>query len=147
MHIFAYFACFVKPIAVVSAIIPKLILLAIVLGTVNTVIDKRSEQREVNLKRKLLNATKNLQRLRAAARPPPPPTPAALMRQLITAVAPLRTYVRQGGQGASCNICLEPFEEGAVVRQLKCTHIFHTDCIDEWLHKSFTCGYCRQALF
>ena len=74
------------------------------------------------------------------------PSPAALLRQLITSVAPSWAYVRQGRQAESCSICSQSLRKGAVVRRLKCGHIFHAQCIDEWLKKSFTCGYCRQTL-
>ena len=75
------------------------------------------------------------------------PSPAALLRQLITSVAPSWAYVRQGRQAESCSICSQSLRKGAVVRKLKCKHVFHAECIDEWLKKSFTCGFCRQALF
>ncbi|KAJ3198715.1 hypothetical protein HK099_003488, partial [Clydaea vesicula] len=38
----------------------------------------------------------------------------------------------------SCVICLESFNEGDSIRELKvCTHIFHKDCIDEWFSSKF----------
>ena len=81
-----------------------------------------------------------------AVRPPSATSPAALLRQLISSVVPSWAYVRQGRQAESCSICSQSLRKGTVVRQLKCGHIFHAQCIDEWLKKSFTCGYCRQAL-
>ena len=94
---------------------------------------------------KLRKATDELLRMRAAARPQPAPTPEALFWQLITAAAPLGAFDGQGG--SCCSICLEPFFKGAAVRQLKCGHLFHALCCDQWFGKSLTCGFCRQALF
>jgi hypothetical protein len=49
-----------------------------------------------------------------------------------------------------CNICLEDFKENDIVNddskliQLKCNHIYHKDCIGEWLTKQSTkCPSCR----
>ena len=81
----------------------------------------------------------------SAVRPPSAPSPAALLRQLISSVAPSWAHVRQGA-AESCNICSQLLRKGAAVRRLTCGHVFHAKCIDEWLKKSFTCGYCRQAL-
>ena len=92
------------------------------------------------------NAKVHLTGYYEAVRPPSAPSPAALLRQLISSVAPSWVYVRQGRQAESCSICSQSLQKGAVVRKLKCGHIFHAECIDEWLKKSFTCGYCRQAL-
>ena len=108
--------------------------------------DLCAKERKVEaLKRKLRKATDELLRMRAAARPQPAPTPEALFWQLITAAAPLGAFDGQGG--SCCSICLEPFFKGAAVRQLKCGHLFHALCCDQWFGKSLTCGFCRQALF
>jgi len=44
-----------------------------------------------------------------------------------------------------CTICRENFEQDSIVTKLPCKHIFHKDCIGEWLknyhHK---CPVCRQ---
>ncbi len=47
-----------------------------------------------------------------------------------------------------CPICLEAFRVNDCVawslRLKTCTHVFHTDCIQEWLGKSqFDCPCCR----
>ncbi|CAE5967951.1 unnamed protein product [Arabidopsis arenosa] len=48
---------------------------------------------------------------------------------------------------SSCSICLQDWEEGEVGRKLeRCGHIFHMNCIDEWLLRQETCPICRDHL-
>lgn len=49
-----------------------------------------------------------------------------------------------------CAICLEAFEKGdrvALSRNKSCSHIFHVDCITQWLMKHNDCPCCRLAMF
>ena len=45
----------------------------------------------------------------------------------------------------SCCICLTEFQDDDAVTELKCfeNHIFHSDCIVDWLKKNQTCPICR----
>ncbi|XWS74367.1 hypothetical protein CRYUN_Cryun02cG0209100 [Craigia yunnanensis] len=46
--------------------------------------------------------------------------------------------------GLECVICLSPFEDNDVGRNLpKCGHGFHVDCIDMWLQSHSNCPICR----
>ncbi|CAM0910137.1 unnamed protein product [Alopecurus aequalis] len=46
-----------------------------------------------------------------------------------------------------CPVCLEGVHGGEMVRQLPaCTHIFHVECIDMWLHSHRTCPMCRCVI-
>ena len=46
-----------------------------------------------------------------------------------------------------CSICLEPYQERDKIVQLTCNHIFHNDCIREWLqNKQNNCPLCRLPL-
>ncbi|CAJ0949157.1 unnamed protein product, partial [Mesorhabditis belari] len=42
-----------------------------------------------------------------------------------------------------CTVCLMEFETGEGVRKLRCTHLFHVDCIDKWLVYNKKCPVCR----
>lgn len=43
-----------------------------------------------------------------------------------------------------CNICLDELNKEDSLVKLKCNHIYHTDCIKEWLTKQSTkCPNCR----
>ncbi|XP_028309016.1 RING finger protein 11a [Gouania willdenowi] len=56
------------------------------------------------------------------------------------------------GSGASekkvreCVICMIDFEYGDPVRFLPCLHIYHVECIDPWLMRSFTCPSCMEPV-
>lgn len=46
-----------------------------------------------------------------------------------------------------CRVCLSEFEEGDKLRNLKCKHAFHRDCLDKWLQQSCaTCPLCRTKV-
>jgi hypothetical protein len=49
-----------------------------------------------------------------------------------------------------CSICYSNYEncsEETTPVNLKCNHIFHDNCIKEWLKKSGTCPICRTNIF
>lgn len=45
-----------------------------------------------------------------------------------------------------CSICLDTIPGGLYVSRLSCLHIFHDDCIKEWLSRSHYCPLCRFQL-
>lgn len=42
-----------------------------------------------------------------------------------------------------CTICLCEFENGEDVRRLPCMHLFHINCVDQWLVTNTKCPICR----
>lgn len=47
----------------------------------------------------------------------------------------------------SCAICLENFDSSSEVKQLPtCHHIFHTNCLTEWLLRHGNCPMCRATI-
>ncbi|XP_057338956.1 E3 ubiquitin-protein ligase arkadia isoform X1 [Microplitis mediator] len=42
-----------------------------------------------------------------------------------------------------CTICLSEFEDFESVRRLPCMHLFHIDCVDQWLCTNKRCPICR----
>lgn len=42
-----------------------------------------------------------------------------------------------------CTICLSEFEDNEDVRRLPCMHLFHVECVDQWLTTNKRCPICR----
>lgn len=45
-----------------------------------------------------------------------------------------------------CIICMEEFKRREKVKALPCGHIFHHNCIKEWLLKEKTCPFCKSEI-
>lgn len=45
-----------------------------------------------------------------------------------------------------CVICMLDFVTGDPIRFLPCMHIYHMECIDDWLMRSFTCPSCMEPV-
>ena len=45
-----------------------------------------------------------------------------------------------------CVICMVEYVNGDCLRFLPCMHAYHTECIDDWLMRSFTCPSCMEPV-
>jgi hypothetical protein len=54
--------------------------------------------------------------------------------------------VRQHDLQTDCVICSEKFGSGKDIRILKCSHYFHTSCIEKWQLTANTCPVCKQVI-
>jgi E3 ubiquitin-protein ligase RHA2 len=46
-----------------------------------------------------------------------------------------------------CAVCLRKIGKGEVTRVLRCEHVFHKDCIDQWVSLiNPTCPLCRKPV-
>ncbi|XP_019968869.1 RING finger protein 11-like [Paralichthys olivaceus] len=72
--------------------------------------------------------------------------------QRIGLIQHLPKGVYDGGKDGSekkireCVICMLDFVYGDPIRFLPCMHIYHMDCIDDWLMRSFTCPSCMEPV-
>lgn len=46
----------------------------------------------------------------------------------------------------TCCICLVDIQQGAFARQLACKHLFHSECLVQWVRHQITCPLCRHPL-
>ncbi|EJK66754.1 hypothetical protein THAOC_12296 [Thalassiosira oceanica] len=46
----------------------------------------------------------------------------------------------------TCSICLLAFEEGETVTDLTCGHLYHAECVSEWLLKKNECPLCKNPI-
>jgi hypothetical protein len=50
-------------------------------------------------------------------------------------------------EGELCSICYNNIKEEEQINRLPCKHIYHVDCIHEWLVKERVCPMCKQEIF
>ncbi|XP_050101146.1 uncharacterized protein LOC126581496 [Anopheles aquasalis] len=55
----------------------------------------------------------------------------------------LRLVSESDEDSEKCTICLSQFEVDNDVRRLPCMHLFHKDCVDQWLVTNKHCPICR----
>ncbi|KAL3631293.1 hypothetical protein CASFOL_024277 [Castilleja foliolosa] len=55
--------------------------------------------------------------------------------------------VEDSRDSVECSVCLSKIDEDDEVRELRCDHFFHRDCLDTWLgYGHMTCPICRNRL-
>jgi hypothetical protein len=60
---------------------------------------------------------------------------------------PIKKYRKEKFKGNyQCIICMEEFIEKEKVKLLPCGHIFHINCIKQWLIKEKNCPFCKSEI-
>ena len=69
---------------------------------------------------------------------------------------PLETYQAETAQAVSslhnddsevkCLVCQHEYQDQERLRRLPCGHVFHAECVDEWLTTHDNCLYCRKCI-
>ncbi|XP_048478176.1 E3 ubiquitin-protein ligase arkadia-A isoform X2 [Plutella xylostella] len=52
-------------------------------------------------------------------------------------------YSASAARDEKCTICLSLFERDSDCRRLPCMHLFHMECVDQWLSTNKHCPICR----
>uniref|UniRef100_A0A6V2QNW5 RING-type E3 ubiquitin transferase n=1 Tax=Ditylum brightwellii TaxID=49249 RepID=A0A6V2QNW5_9STRA len=74
----------------------------------------------------------------------PPPASESAVQQLPTVVTTAEDLVEESNR--ECCICFVDIHLGNEVSRLPCGHLYHKNCISEWLLKHCTCPVCRYEL-
>lgn len=56
------------------------------------------------------------------------------------------TNLPSNPEAARCMICLNDYDVGDTVKTLPCFHMFHPDCIHQWLERSKLCPLCKTSV-
>ncbi|KAF9764713.1 E3 ubiquitin-protein ligase [Nosema granulosis] len=59
---------------------------------------------------------------------------------------PVKKFFEVKKVEVTCSICITQLDVQDLVRQLPCQHIFHSDCIYDWMCKSLSCPLCRKNI-
>ena len=49
-------------------------------------------------------------------------------------------------ENPECTICFDIFKENELLKQLKCNHIFHKECLSQWLLNNSKCPICNKII-
>jgi len=74
----------------------------------------------------------------------PPPTSASALRSLPR--IKVTAYDIAANESAECSICLDELVAGQPALRIPCGHLYHEDCVKDWLRKSNECPVCRFEL-
>mmetsp|Transcript_167204 Transcript_167204/g.537087 ORF Transcript_167204/g.537087 Transcript_167204/m.537087 type:complete len:228 (-) Transcript_167204:92-775(-) len=77
----------------------------------------------------------------ASASAPPPADPAFVESHSLLSV-----WGAEGPAETQCVICCDDLAEGDEVRTLPCGHVYHKECVDEWLQRSRLCCLCKRPI-
>lgn len=73
-----------------------------------------------------------------------PPASRAVIQSLKQAAVTAEDLIEETNQ--NCCICLDDHELGSMATKLPCGHLFHLECITDWLSKNCSCPICRFEL-
>ena len=52
----------------------------------------------------------------------------------------------QGDLLNECSICLDNFDVGQKISELSCHHLFHKECLEQWMQDNHNCPLCRLSV-
>ncbi|XP_059637787.1 uncharacterized protein LOC132279765 [Cornus florida] len=77
--------------------------------------------------------------------PTPTHEPADVLKEIEGAVKVNRVIDGQRSPADKCRICLQGFLMGTDVATTPCSHVFHSNCIFEWLPQTNSCPVCESV--
>jgi hypothetical protein len=82
----------------------------------------------------------------STANPATKPASAAAIEALERVTLTAADVVEANGDKVTCAVCKDELEGGDTAVRLQCKHLYHPDCIVQWLKTSGTCPVCRAEL-
>ncbi|XP_027150190.1 E3 ubiquitin-protein ligase RNF126-like [Coffea eugenioides] len=73
------------------------------------------------------------------------PRPASATRKITSGMLK-KVKIEAADRTEACVICLEEFPNGLEVTQTPCKHVFHGECILQWLNYGSWCPLCRSEI-
>ena len=58
----------------------------------------------------------------------------------------VRYMKNQKNKEDKCIICQFDFNNNEYLRKLPCAHLYHKECVDEWLAKDKNCPTCKYEI-
>ncbi|XP_078437878.1 uncharacterized protein LOC144708432 [Wolffia australiana] len=127
-------AAFLVIAAVPLSLVLVIVLARPVLGWIRSLFSKQTGLAAARWTRRLLG--------RRPARREPGASP------LLEKLAAIPCCAKPGGAPAECAVCISAVDVGDEIRELRCRHVFHRGCLDEWVdYGKDTCPLCRVPLF
>ena len=65
-------------------------------------------------------------------------------KQEIQKIPTVRFYKKVYKNQDKCTVCQFEFNEGETLRKLTCDHLYHKNCVDEWLTQEKKCPVCKK---
>ena len=59
---------------------------------------------------------------------------------------PIVTFKSNYLKESNCGICRDDFKDGENVKVLKCQHLFHRECLGQWLINNKKCPICDKVI-
>ena len=63
---------------------------------------------------------------------------------LIEKIPQIKYSVEKNGINNQCYICFDLFQENEYLKQLNCGHIFHKECLSQWILNQKNCPICNK---
>ncbi|KAJ1380134.1 Zinc finger, RING-type [Sesbania bispinosa] len=57
-----------------------------------------------------------------------------------------KVKLQEGVTMERCSICLVEFDDGIEVSSMPCKHVYHHECLVQWLKTSHVCPLCRYPM-
>ena len=66
------------------------------------------------------------------------------IKNIIEKIPEIQYNKEKYGNNHQCNICFDSFQEKELLKQLRCKHIFHKECLSQWVLNQKCCPTCNQ---